>query len=419
MRLFPRTARRRLGAATIACSVAVGALAVPIAGAEDLKDQQKEVRKELKHAHSDLEHSSARLRKATVRLEAAVGQLRDAQAELADVRTRLGVARVLDDRMQAKLEAAVSRLEEARQDLADGQAALGVQREKVADTITSIYEQGDPELLAFASILDSESPEDLTRRMAAQDVMVGRETRAYDELHAAEVLLQVREDNVEDAKNDVAEQRRDAAEHLDTMRALHEETRLAKVKVRGLVTDQRSARQVAVSARQQDKAVLNRLREREQRIKQKIVEAARRARRVGGGYRGRTDGLLMRPVAGPVTSPYGYREHPIYRYWGLHDGTDFGVGCGTPLYAVGSGTVMSAYSSSVYGKRLYLNVGQVNGKLVTAVYNHATRYVVGVGDRVQRGQVVGYVGSTGWSTGCHLHFTTLVNGSSTNPMQFF
>nr|WP_278249586.1 M23 family metallopeptidase [Nocardioides sp. IC4_145] len=127
----------------------------------------------------------------------------------------------------------------------------------------------------------------------------------------------------------------------------------------------------------------------------------------------------MRPTDGVVTSPYGYREHPIYHYWGLHDGTDFGAACGTPMYAVSSGTVMTRYYSSVYGHRLYLNVGQVNGRLVTAVYNHATRYVVGPGDRVERGQVVGYVGSTGWSTGCHLHFTILANGSSTNPMAFF
>lgn len=416
MRLFPRTARRRLAAATIACSVAVGGLAVPLAGAENLKDQQKQVKKDLRHAHDELEHSSGRLRKATARLGAAIGQLREAQGELAEVRGRLGAARVQDRRMQAQLEAAVQRLADARAQLAEGQAALGDQQDRVTDTVTSIYQQGDPELLAFASILNADSPADLTRRMAAQDVMVGRETRAYDHLHAAEVLLQVRENNVEQAKNAVAEQRRDAARHLDTMRTLHEETRVAKVKVRGLVNDRRSARQAATRARQKDKAVIARLQQRERKIKQRILAQARRAT---GGYRGRTSGLLMRPVNGPVTSAYGYRRHPIHGYWGFHDGTDFGGGCGAALYAVSSGTVMSSYYSAVYGKRLYLNVGQVNGRNLTAVYNHAARYVVRPGQRVQRGQVVGYVGNTGWSTGCHLHFTTLVNGRAGNPMQFF
>ncbi|GGO71133.1 peptidoglycan DD-metalloendopeptidase family protein [Nocardioides deserti] len=420
MRLFPRAARRRLAAATLACTVAVGALAVPLAGAEDdLKDQQKKVQKHLEHAEHDLQHSSARLRKATGRLAAAQEKLAEAKAELADARTRLGAARRLDERMQHKLDAAEERLEKARAALADGQEALEVQRGRVTDTITSIYEQGDPELLAFASILDAQTPEDLTRRMAAQDVMVGRETRAYDDLHAAEVLLGVRENNVEDATNEVAGQRAEAAEHLETMQVLHAETRAAAGKVRALVADRRTAQLAATRARAQDQAVLDRLKAKERRIKQRILEQARRARMKHRGYRGTTDGLLMRPTDGVVTSPYGYREHPIYHYWGLHDGTDFGAACGTPMYAVSSGTVMTRYYSSVYGHRLYLNVGQVNGRLVTAVYNHATRYVVGPGDRVERGQVVGYVGSTGWSTGCHLHFTILANGSSTNPMQFF
>lgn len=420
MRLFPRAARRRLAAATIACSVAVGALAVPLAGAEDdLKQEQKQVQKDLEHAEGDLEHSSAQLREASARLEAAVGELRAAKAELADVRARLGAARLLDERMQEKLEAAEQRLEQARADLAEGQEALEVQRERVTDTITSIYEQGDPELLAFASILDAQTPEDLTRRMSAQDVMVGRETRAYDELHAAEVLLEVREDNVEEATEEVADQRREAAEHLETMRGLHEEAAAAAATVRDRVDDRRSAQQSARSARAEDRAVLQRLRAKEQRIKQRILDQARRAAAKHRGYRGTTDGLLMRPSSGPVTSPYGYREHPIYHYWGLHDGTDFGVACGAPLYAVASGTVMTRYYSSVYGNRMYLNVGQVNGKLITAVYNHATRYTVSAGQHVERGQVVGYVGSTGWSTGCHLHFTIMANGSSTDPMPYF
>ncbi len=133
---------------------------------------------------------------------------------------------------------------------------------------------------------------------------------------------------------------------------------------------------------------------------------------------GSSEGFLLSPVAGYVTSPFGFRVHPIYGYWGLHDGTDFGAGCGSALRAVANGTVISEYYSSVYGNRLYVNVGKVNGNNLTVVYNHATTYRVGVGDRVQRGQTVGYVGSTGWSTGCHLHFTVLRNGNPVNPMDY-
>ena len=119
-----------------------------------------------------------------------------------------------------------------------------------------------------------------------------------------------------------------------------------------------------------------------------------------------------------MTSPYGYRVHPIYGYYSLHNGTDFRAYCGTPLHAAADGTVVARYYSSVYGNRLYVSVGNVNGKNVTVVYNHATSYNVGVGQHVSRGQVLGYSGTTGWSTACHLHFIVMVNGNTVNPLNW-
>ena len=136
------------------------------------------------------------------------------------------------------------------------------------------------------------------------------------------------------------------------------------------------------------------------------------------GYVGTSNGFLLPPVTGPVTSPFGYRIHPIYHYWGLHDGTDFGVSCGEGMRAAADGTVISRYWSDVYGNRLYINVGRVNGHNLTVVYNHATSYRVNVGEHVTRGEIVGYVGSTGWSTGCHLHFTVLQDGTAVDPMTY-
>ena len=80
--------------------------------------------------------------------------------------------------------------------------------------------------------------------------------------------------------------------------------------------------------------------------------------------------------------------------------------------------MISKYYSSVYGNRLFVYVGTVNGNSLTIVYNHASGYGVGVGQRVARGQVLGYSGNTGWSTACHLHFTVLVNGQPVDPMNW-
>nr|WP_241248753.1 M23 family metallopeptidase [Nocardioides sp. KC13] len=115
-----------------------------------------------------------------------------------------------------------------------------------------------------------------------------------------------------------------------------------------------------------------------------------------------------------VTSPYGIRKHPIYGYVALHNGTDYHAPCGRPLLAIESGQIISTSFSSVWGNRLHLYLGKVNGHSYTAVYNHISSYARRSGN-VGRGETVAYAGTTGWSTGCHLHFTILRDGTPVDP----
>lgn len=124
---------------------------------------------------------------------------------------------------------------------------------------------------------------------------------------------------------------------------------------------------------------------------------------------------LLRP-AGPVTSPYGMRRHPLTGVWKLHDGTDFGAACGTPIVAAASGRVTFVGMTSGYGNRLVIDHGpSTQGPLQTS-YNHAASFTVGLGAYVVQGQVIGRVGSTGSSTGCHLHFQVWLDGRLVDPM---
>jgi murein DD-endopeptidase MepM/ murein hydrolase activator NlpD len=125
------------------------------------------------------------------------------------------------------------------------------------------------------------------------------------------------------------------------------------------------------------------------------------------------------PVAAHITSPFGMRFHPVLHYWKLHDGTDFGASCGTPIRAASSGRVAERYYNAGYGNRLMIDHGYISGRYVTTGYNHASRYIVHVGQRVRKGQVIGYVGTTGFSTGCHLHLMVWINGRLRNPMTWF
>jgi murein DD-endopeptidase MepM/ murein hydrolase activator NlpD len=126
--------------------------------------------------------------------------------------------------------------------------------------------------------------------------------------------------------------------------------------------------------------------------------------------------LIRKPISeGVLRSGFGYRRHPILGYAKMHTGVDWANRIGTPIIAAGNGTVIKAEWDSGYGRRVELQ--HVNG-YVTA-YSHMSRFGRGVapGARMRQGQVIGYVGSTGLSTGPHLHYEVVVNGHFVDPMK--
>ena len=126
--------------------------------------------------------------------------------------------------------------------------------------------------------------------------------------------------------------------------------------------------------------------------------------------------LIRKPIAdGIMRSGFGYRRHPILGYAKLHTGVDWANPIGTPIVAAGNGTVIKAEWDSGYGRRV--EVQHINGYVTT--YNHMSRFARGIsaGTRVRQGQVIGYVGSTGLSTGAHLHYEVIINGHFVDPMK--
>ncbi len=115
-----------------------------------------------------------------------------------------------------------------------------------------------------------------------------------------------------------------------------------------------------------------------------------------------------------VTCAYGWRIHPIWGDRRFHSGVDLAGNQGDPIYAIAAGTVTSAYYNEANGYMVALSHGSGYGSL----YAHMTGLIVSAGQYVTEGQVIGYVGSTGWSTGPHLHFEIHYNGSTVNPMEY-
>lgn len=129
-----------------------------------------------------------------------------------------------------------------------------------------------------------------------------------------------------------------------------------------------------------------------------------------------TSNGFLNPPGPPseIVSEFGMRNNPVLHVWMLHGGVDFAFACGTPVYAAAAGDVVEAGYDSVGGNHIVIDHGFVRGVNLATMYEHLTSFAVR-GGHVSKGQLIGYVGTTGRSTGCHLHFATLNDGQYVNP----
>jgi len=132
---------------------------------------------------------------------------------------------------------------------------------------------------------------------------------------------------------------------------------------------------------------------------------------------------FIKPLAGSITSPFGWRRHPIFGSRRFHTGVDISTSYGTPIKASNDGKVIFSGWYGGYGKVVIvdhgnMNVGSNKGKRFSTLYAHMSSISAGNGSNVKKGQVLGYEGTTGYSTGPHLHFEVRINGKPNNPGNF-
>lgn len=135
-----------------------------------------------------------------------------------------------------------------------------------------------------------------------------------------------------------------------------------------------------------------------------------------------SDDEMIWPLPGvstsSVTSPFGSRLHPVLKTYRMHNGVDIGAGSGRDIVAAKSGTVIFAGTDSGYGNYVIIDHGTKDGSSITTLYAHASKLLVKKGDEVKTGQVIAKVGSTGMSTGPHLHFEVRKNGTPVSPKDY-
>ena len=131
-----------------------------------------------------------------------------------------------------------------------------------------------------------------------------------------------------------------------------------------------------------------------------------------------TSSAFMKPIGGRITSPFGWRTHPIFNSRTFHSGVDIAGPNRGSIRASNSGKVIYSGWYGGYGKVVILDHGVINGKPTTTLYAHMSSIKVGQGQFVNKGDVVGYEGTTGYSTGPHVHFEVRINGKPNNPLNY-
>ena len=296
--------------------------------------------------------------------------------------------------------------------LTDGRAAVDEQATELRRMAAATYEQGGTELAGLSTVFSTQDPAQIAGGLSASSSVLNSESALLDRLTASQVLLDVQEQETAAAEAQVARRREEAASNLARKQALEAQAADAANQVAELVDVKAGARESALAVRRTDVRQMDELQAERDRITALIEEQAQVS---GLTVAVDGDGYLATPTQGWVTSGFGWRTHPIFGYRSLHDGIDIGAACGTPIVAPADGTVLSQYYSSSWGNRIIIDHGIRRGVGLATISNHLSGYAVAAGDRVERGQVVGYVGTTGWSTGCHLHFTVLQNGVAVDP----
>ena len=436
-----RTNIRRIIALSCAVTV-IFAASVSLAQAEDLDTMKQEADAQVTDAQQHVDQSSYNLLQANDRVTQAEAQVADAQAALDSAQANLDQAQQVEAQKTAELDQANQALLQAQAKEAEGQARVDAQHDAIGAYARALVQDSFP-LISVATLINSTSTATLSNRVQWTDTVLTTNQVDLDKLRDLQAELEQ-----DRADSQAAQQKADAAQQAATDQVAATQTAknaaaTAHDNLQTALDAQRSAQSDAADALAADQALLADAQAEQSAVNDKIAQAAAQAEadRLAQEEADRlaqeqadqqasqeaqnsqnntptTSTGLIWPVAGPITDYYGYRIHPIYGTWLFHDGLDIGAGCGVPVKAVASGKVTDKYYSSGYGYRLFIDHGYVNGQYMVSAYNHMSGYAVSLGDWVSQGQTIGYIGSTGNSTGCHMHFMLWVNGSQTDPLPY-
>ena len=265
----------------------------------------------------------------------------------------------------------------------------------------------------IAILLEATSLSDLLARMDMVGEVIAYNKQVQADMTAAREKVETVKAELEDARTEL----QDKQSELETKQvALQQKVSEANALLAGLESDINAYKSVYDQYEQQQKNVQSQIDKQVEELRRQ--EEANKNNNPGydpGKANGST-GTMMWPCPSChyITSQFGWRYHPIYHTQKYHSGVDIGASYGATIVAADGGTIITAGSVSGYGNCVVINHG--NG--ITTLYGHMSSIAVSAGQKVSKGQTIGYVGSTGNSTGPHLHWEVTVNGVRQNPLNY-
>ncbi|GAA1777621.1 M23 family metallopeptidase [Luedemannella helvata] len=298
----------------------------------------------------------------------------------------------------------------AERALDQARAVVDAARERIGAFARDAYRGREVE--RANALLGGIKPADFVMALGYLDQVSQRQREALDAATAARLMAKEKEAVAVGRAEAAARARQAAADALADARRTAVEARTAAIELTKLSQRRQRAWR---SARRERSAILARYRELR-------AESARIAAHIRGMGHGPPvllpGGRLPMPVRGWKSSDFGMRFDPYYHVWQLHAGIDIAAGGGEPIRAAASGRVLRAGWNGGYGNYTCVFHGTHKGRSLATCYAHQSKILVGVGEWVSRGQVIGRVGTTGASTGNHLHFEVRVDGAPVNPVGY-
>ena len=366
---------------------------------------------DLQNQLSDVQNRMAQESEKKAQAEAVIGSVND---RLYAIQQQLEAAQRDYQAVANELKATEEKIAATQAELEKTRARLLVREGVFTKRVRDIYMHG--QLSYLDVVLGAKDFSDFSNRIELLRRIIDADITLISDIRKERAAIETAKQELETQRARQAQLRDQAAAKRDEIESRRKEQQAILYQAQN---DKAVAEQAYNEYQQSSQAIAEMLR---QRAADRAAQAAAAAAQASSGGGGDSDyyqpvsgsGAMIWPVNGVVTSPYGYRTHPIFGTTIYHSGMDIGVDYGTPVHAADGGVVVEAGWISGYGYAVIIDHG--NG--LSTLYGHNQELAVSEGQAVSQGQVIAYAGSTGNSTGPHVHFEVRANGDPVDPSAY-